>query len=109
MSPRSELDAMFGLTDRVVVVTGASGALGSAIARALGLAGAKVALVARQAEGLSRVHDVSTRRPHRSACPVPERKVKRFPRLSAGAARDVSFRAPGGPNAEANGKKRKKE
>ncbi len=57
MSPRPELEAMFGLADRVAVVTGASGALGSAIARALGLAGAKVALLARQAEGLRRVHD----------------------------------------------------
>jgi NAD(P)-dependent dehydrogenase (short-subunit alcohol dehydrogenase family) len=61
MSPRSELEEMFGLTDRVAVVTGASGALGSAIARALGLAGAKVALVARHAEGLSRVHDALSR------------------------------------------------
>ncbi len=57
MSPRSEIEAMFGLADRVAVVTGASGALGGAIARALGLAGAKVVLVARQAEGLRRVHE----------------------------------------------------
>ena len=61
MSPRSELETMFGLAGRVAVVTGASGALGSAIARALGLAGAKVALVARQTEGLSRVHDALSR------------------------------------------------
>jgi NAD(P)-dependent dehydrogenase (short-subunit alcohol dehydrogenase family) len=47
----------FDLTDRVAVVTGASGALGSAIARALGLAGAKVALVARSPEGLKRAHE----------------------------------------------------
>lgn len=53
----SELEEMFGLAGRVVVVTGASGALGSAIARALGLAGAKVALLARQPERLRRVHE----------------------------------------------------
>jgi NAD(P)-dependent dehydrogenase (short-subunit alcohol dehydrogenase family) len=51
---------MFDLGDRVAVVTGASGALGSAIARALGLAGAKVALLARQEEGLRRVHEALT-------------------------------------------------
>jgi NAD(P)-dependent dehydrogenase (short-subunit alcohol dehydrogenase family) len=53
----NEIEAMFGLEGRVAVVTGASGALGSAIARALGLAGAKVALVARKEEALRRVHD----------------------------------------------------
>ena len=74
MSPRSEIEAMFGLADRVAVVTGASGALGSAIARALGLAGAKVALLARQAEGLSRAHDALSREGI-DALPVDRRRA----------------------------------
>lgn len=40
------------LQDRVVVVTGASGGVGRAVARELGVKGAKVALVARGAAGL---------------------------------------------------------
>jgi NAD(P)-dependent dehydrogenase (short-subunit alcohol dehydrogenase family) len=47
------LDALFGLDGRVAVVTGGSGAIGSALARGLGAAGARVALVARREEPLA--------------------------------------------------------
>ncbi|HXH87393.1 MAG TPA: SDR family oxidoreductase [Gaiellaceae bacterium] len=50
----TQLDALFGLDGRVAVVTGGSGVLGSALARALAGAGAKVALLARGAELLDR-------------------------------------------------------
>src|SRR3954470_16019155 len=40
------------LSEQVVVVTGASQGIGRAIARALGVAGAKVGLIARGADGL---------------------------------------------------------
>ena len=46
------LPDIFGLTSRVAVVTGASGAIGSALTRGLGGAGAHVALLARRAEPL---------------------------------------------------------
>jgi NAD(P)-dependent dehydrogenase (short-subunit alcohol dehydrogenase family) len=47
------LGALFGLDGRVAVVTGASGAIGSAVARGLGGAGARVALLARREEPLA--------------------------------------------------------
>src|SRR5215216_6166681 len=50
----TELDVLFGLGGRIAVVTGGSGALGSAIAHGLGAAGAAVALLARRAEPLER-------------------------------------------------------
>jgi NADP-dependent 3-hydroxy acid dehydrogenase YdfG len=43
---------LFGLEDQVAVVTGASGVLGSAIARGLAAAGARVCLLARRRERL---------------------------------------------------------
>src|SRR5689334_13964375 len=46
------LDEHFSLVGRTAVVTGATGAIGSALARGLGRAGARVALVARRAEPL---------------------------------------------------------
>jgi NAD(P)-dependent dehydrogenase (short-subunit alcohol dehydrogenase family) len=44
---------MFDLTSRVAVVVGGNGVLGSAIARALGEAGAKVAVIGRREPGLA--------------------------------------------------------
>jgi NAD(P)-dependent dehydrogenase (short-subunit alcohol dehydrogenase family) len=49
------LEEHFSLAGRVAVVTGASGAIGAALARGLGSAGAKVALLARRAEPLEAV------------------------------------------------------
>ena len=46
------LSELFGLEDRVAVVTGASGVLGGAIARGLAAAGAQVGLLARRREPL---------------------------------------------------------
>src|SRR3954451_20488280 len=42
------LEELFGLSGRVAVVTGASGAIGSELARGLAAAGARVALLARR-------------------------------------------------------------
>jgi NAD(P)-dependent dehydrogenase (short-subunit alcohol dehydrogenase family) len=46
------LDGLFGLEDRVALVTGASGIIGEALARGLAAAGAKVGLVGRRAPPL---------------------------------------------------------
>ncbi len=46
---------MFDLSDRVVIVTGAAGNLGSAVARAFRAAGAKLVLVDRTADRLQRL------------------------------------------------------
>ena len=46
------LSELFGLEDQVAVVTGASGALGSAIAQGLAAAGARVGLLARRRQPL---------------------------------------------------------
>jgi NAD(P)-dependent dehydrogenase (short-subunit alcohol dehydrogenase family) len=48
----AHLDGLFGLGDRVAIVTGASGSIGEALARGLAAAGANVALVARRAQPL---------------------------------------------------------
>src|SRR4029077_14359945 len=48
----AHLDGLFGLGDRVAVVTGASGSIGEALARGLAAAGANGALVARRAQPL---------------------------------------------------------
>jgi len=47
-----DLEALFGLTDKVALVTGASSGLGSEVARALAKAGASLGLVARRKERL---------------------------------------------------------
>jgi NAD(P)-dependent dehydrogenase (short-subunit alcohol dehydrogenase family) len=47
-----KLTPLFDLTDRTALVTGGNSGIGLAMARALGLAGAKVALVARRAAEL---------------------------------------------------------
>lgn len=49
----AEANALFSLEGRVAVVIGASGAIGRALARGVGAAGARVALVARRAEPLA--------------------------------------------------------
>ena len=46
---------MFDFSDRVVIVTGAAGNLGSAVARAFQAAGAKLGLVDRAADRLPRL------------------------------------------------------
>jgi NAD(P)-dependent dehydrogenase (short-subunit alcohol dehydrogenase family) len=51
----SDLSDLFGLEGRVAVVTGASGVLGSAVARGLAAAGAAVAILARTAERCQRL------------------------------------------------------
>lgn len=48
---------MYNLTGKVVIVTGGSGALGTAIARGLAEAGAKVAVLARNRERLQSIED----------------------------------------------------
>jgi NAD(P)-dependent dehydrogenase (short-subunit alcohol dehydrogenase family) len=51
------LDELFGLEGRVAVITGASGAIGGALARALARAGASTVLVGRRREPLERLAD----------------------------------------------------
>src|SRR5947209_2205323 len=51
-SREAHLDKLFGLEDRIALVTGASGSIGEALARGLAAAGAKVALIARRAQPL---------------------------------------------------------
>ena len=51
-SREAYLDRLFGLEDRVALVTGASGSIGEALARGLAASGAKVGLVGRRAQPL---------------------------------------------------------
>jgi NAD(P)-dependent dehydrogenase (short-subunit alcohol dehydrogenase family) len=51
----ASVSELFGLDDRVAVVTGASGVLGGAIARGLAAAGARVGLLARRREPLEQL------------------------------------------------------
>jgi NAD(P)-dependent dehydrogenase (short-subunit alcohol dehydrogenase family) len=51
------LDELFGLEGRVAVITGASGAIGGALARALARAGATTVLLGRRREPLERLAD----------------------------------------------------
>jgi NAD(P)-dependent dehydrogenase (short-subunit alcohol dehydrogenase family) len=51
------LDELFGLEGRVAIITGASGAIGGALARALGRAGASTVLLGRRREPLERLAD----------------------------------------------------
>jgi len=53
------LESLFQLNNRVAVVIGGTGSLGGAMASALGLAGARVAVIGRNAErGMSRAEDI---------------------------------------------------
>jgi NAD(P)-dependent dehydrogenase (short-subunit alcohol dehydrogenase family) len=53
------LESLFQLNNRVAVVIGGTGALGGAMAAALGTAGARVAVIGRNAErGMSRAEDI---------------------------------------------------
>jgi len=53
------LESLFQLENRVAVVIGGTGALGGAMASALGSAGARIAVVGRNAErGMSRAEDI---------------------------------------------------
>ncbi|MGN0084227.1 MAG: SDR family NAD(P)-dependent oxidoreductase [Atopobiaceae bacterium] len=52
---RTFVDHLFDIKDKVAIVTGATGALGGAIALAYGMSGAKVVLTARNAEKLAAV------------------------------------------------------
>jgi NAD(P)-dependent dehydrogenase (short-subunit alcohol dehydrogenase family) len=58
----SYLEQLFGLTGRVAVVTGGSGALGSAIARGLAQAGARVAVLARKRGPIDDVIEMISRK-----------------------------------------------
>jgi NAD(P)-dependent dehydrogenase (short-subunit alcohol dehydrogenase family) len=58
----SYLEQLFGLGGRVAVVTGGSGALGSAIARGLAQAGASVAVLARKRSPIDAVIEMITDR-----------------------------------------------
>jgi NAD(P)-dependent dehydrogenase (short-subunit alcohol dehydrogenase family) len=51
-SREAYLDELFGLEDRVALVTGASGSIGEALARGLAASGAKVGLLGRRAQPL---------------------------------------------------------
>jgi NAD(P)-dependent dehydrogenase (short-subunit alcohol dehydrogenase family) len=62
---------MFDLTDRVVIVTGAAGNLGTAVARTFRAAGAKLVLVDRDPDRLSRLFPDLVRSPdHYLTAPV---------------------------------------
>jgi NAD(P)-dependent dehydrogenase (short-subunit alcohol dehydrogenase family) len=54
---RSYLEELFSLNGRLALVTGASGGIGSELAFALAMAGARVALAGRSAERLERARD----------------------------------------------------
>jgi NAD(P)-dependent dehydrogenase (short-subunit alcohol dehydrogenase family) len=98
----SYLERLFGLSGRVAVVTGGSGALGGAIAHGLAQAGARVAVLARRrgpidalvetiasegGEALGIEADVTERAQLESAC---ERVLERWGRV------DVLINAAGG-------------
>jgi 3-oxoacyl-[acyl-carrier protein] reductase len=100
-----------GLTDRVVIVTGASAGIGAAVARALAVEGARIALVARREDRLRHPSDELTAvadRPFVLPCDLAEpsaaRRVRdevvdRFGTVhglvnAAGGSRPVSVDAP---------------
>ncbi len=55
MTDSDSVYSLFDIRDKGAVVTGGSGALGGAIARGLGRAGARIAIVGRRREGCERV------------------------------------------------------
>lgn len=60
MVSKEFVDNLFSIKDKVAIVTGATGALGSAIAAGYGLAGAKVVLTGRNEAKLQEVSDAMT-------------------------------------------------
>ena len=55
------LDSLFGLAERHALVTGGNSGIGLAIARALGLQGAKITLAARREDELSKAAGALTK------------------------------------------------
>lgn len=77
---------MFDLTDKAALVTGASGDIGAAIAKALHGAGARVALSGTRLDALEALADVLGERAHVVACDLSDRAaVTELPKRAAEA------------------------
>jgi 3-oxoacyl-[acyl-carrier protein] reductase len=77
---------MFDLTDKAALVTGASGDIGAAIAKALHGAGARVALSGTRLDALEALADVLGERVHVVACDLSDRAaVAELPKRAAEA------------------------
>ncbi|HEY6519811.1 MAG TPA: SDR family NAD(P)-dependent oxidoreductase, partial [Roseiarcus sp.] len=64
---------MFDLTGRIALVTGASGGLGQAIARALHVQGASVALTGTRREALETLAATLETRAHAAPCDLSDK------------------------------------
>lgn len=89
----SYLDELFGLRDRVAVVTGGSSGIGRAIALALGQAGADVVVVARGEQRLRSVVAELTAAGSRAAV-VSADLAERHAVMQAADAAEAAFGAP---------------